>query len=264
MYGLYLISIIKKQTAYSGGDIMSSRKAVVFAGVICLIVFGAVSAYDVPNPNFNNDGTVDFLDFRILANNWQQTGAGLVGDFDDNNSVDVDDLMVFSWYWLAEYSEYQQCEGMGTDLDADGIIAFEDMAIFAQSWLMTGVGLAGDLDKNDIVDSNDLKTFCDCWLKGTRPESIWEQFKAASLADDLDKALTFIADSVLDQYTDALTQLRPYFPDMVAGMGELILISKDSQTAKYEMLHDEGGGVISCFPVYFRRDELGNWKIYCF
>jgi hypothetical protein len=51
---------------------------------------------------------------------------------------------------------------------------------------------------------------------------------------------------------------------MVTGMGDLILISIDEDTAKYEMLHDEGGGVISSFPVYFSKDANGNWKIYCF
>jgi hypothetical protein len=96
------------------------------------------------------------------------------------------------------------------------------------------------------------------------PEDIWEQFKAALRNDDLDSALTFIADSAKEQYTDVLTQLRPYFQDMVDGMGNLVLISTDAERAKYEMLHDEGGGVISCFPVYFSRDSQGKWKIYCF
>jgi len=150
------------------------------------------------------------------------------------------------------------------DLDSDGIIAFEDMAKLAQNWLETGEGFAGDFDDSNSVDYDDLYVLAECWLKGSRPLYIWEQFKAALWNDDLDRALTFIADSVLEQYTDALTQLRPYFQDMVAGMGELILISKDADTAKYEMLHDEGGGVISCFPVYFSKDETGSWKIYCF
>jgi hypothetical protein len=38
----------------------------------------------------------------------------------------------------------------------------------------------------------------------------------------------------------------------------------DTDRAKYEMLHDEGGGVIASFPVYFSKDEHGEWKIYCF
>jgi len=241
---------------------MRNPKAFLLIGIICFAAYGLVLAYDVPNPNLNNDDRVDFADFALLANNWLESGTGLIGDFDDSNTVDINDLMVFCWYWLTEYSEYQQCQD--ADLDNNGIIAFEDMAILAQNWLLTGEGLTGDFDTSNMVDYNDLSVMTDCWLKGTRPLDIWEQFKAALRNDDLDTALTFIADSVLEQYTDVLTQLRQYFPDMVIGMGDLILISIDGNTAKYEMLHDDGGGVISSFPVYFSRDGQGNWKIYCF
>jgi len=34
--------------------------------------------------------------------------------------------------------------------------------------------------------------------------------------------------------------------------------------ADFEMSHDEGGGVIASYPVYFYKDEEGNWKIYRF
>jgi hypothetical protein len=244
---------------------MSNPKLLIFAGIACLAISGIVLAGGVsePNkPNLNNDGRADFIDFAIMGNNWQQTGIGLAGDFDDSNTVDINDLMVFCWYWLDEYSEYQQCQGV--DLDNDGIIAFEDLAIFAQNWLLTGAGLTGDFDDSNSVDYADLAVMADCWLKGTRPLGIWEQFKAALRNDDLDTALTFIADSEKEKYTAALTQLRPYFRNMVDGMGNLIFISRDEYTAKYEMLHDEGGGVISSFPVYFSKDEHGQWKISCF
>jgi hypothetical protein len=138
------------------------------------------------------------------------------------------------------------------------------MAKFAQNWLLSGAGLTGDFDTSNLVDCNDLSILADCWLKGTRPLDLWGQFKAALRNDDLDTALTFFADSVLEKYTVALNQLRPQFQSMVAGMGELVLISMDADKAKYEMLHDEGGGVMSSFPVYFCRDEHGGWKIYCF
>jgi hypothetical protein len=51
---------------------------------------------------------------------------------------------------------------------------------------------------------------------------------------------------------------------MVSGMGDLILISSNAHIKRYEMLHDEGGGVTAAFPVYFLQDGDGNWKIYCF
>lgn len=165
-------------------------------------------------------------------------------------------------YSQSTSSEYQQCGQV--DLYGDGIIAFQDLAGFAQNWLLTGAGFIGDFNDSNSVDYNDLSIFADCWLKGTLPLDVWEQFKTALRNDDLDAALTFIADSALEQYTDVLTQLRPNFPGMVNGMGNLVLISLDADRAKYEMLHDEGGGVISSFPVYFSKDAGGNWKIYCF
>lgn len=243
---------------------MSYIKAVLLAVIICIGICNVAFASSFPNTNLNHDSTENFSDFAIFANNWQQTGSGLAGDFDDSNAVDTDDLTTFCWYWLSQYSQYQQCQGTGTDLDGDGIIAFEDYAKFAENWLSTGTGLNGDFDSSNSVDCNDLSIFADCWLNGSRPESIWEQFKTALRNDDLDKALTFIADSAKEQYTDALTQLRPYFQGMVAGMGDLVLISTDADRAKYELRHDEGGGVISSFPVYFSKNEKGEWKIYCF
>jgi hypothetical protein len=242
--------------------IMANSKAFLSIGLTCLVAYGFALAYDVPNPNLNNDERVNFADYALLADNWLRMGAGLAGDFDDSNTVDINDLMVFGWYWLTEYSEYQRCQD--ADLDSDGIIAFEDMAKLAQNWLMTGGGLAGDFDTSNSVDYNDLSVITDCWLKGTRPESIWEQFKLALWNDDLDKALTFIADSALEQYTVVLTQLRPQFQSMVDGMGDLVLDSIEGDRAYYEMLHDEGGGVMASFPVYFSRNEQGEWKIYCF
>jgi len=247
-----------------GADKMNERKEFLFVAILSIAVSGIALADSFPNTNLNNDSTENFYDFAIFANNWQQTGTGLAGDFDDSNAVDIDDLTMFCWFWLSQYSQYQQCQGTGTDLDSDGIIAFEDFAKFADNWLLMGTGLTGDFDTSNSVDCNDLSIFADCWLKGNRPEGIWEQFKTALRNDDLDMALTFIADSAKEQYTDALTQLRPYFQNMVAGMGDLVLISIDADRAKYEMRHDEGGGVVSSFPVYFSKNEKGEWKIYCF
>lgn len=51
---------------------------------------------------------------------------------------------------------------------------------------------------------------------------------------------------------------------MVAGMGDMVLISREQDVTKYEMLHDEGGGVMASFPAYFCKDGDGNWKIHNF
>ena len=54
--------------------------------------------------DLNDDWMVDFQDFAILGQHWNQDSndPNLLGwaDFDDTNSVDVNDLMIFSSYWL--------------------------------------------------------------------------------------------------------------------------------------------------------------------
>ena len=223
-------------------------------------------AGDIPEPtvaNLNNDDSADFIDFALMSENWQQTGIGLAGDFDDSNTVDIDDLTMFCWYWLTQYSEYQQCQG--TDLDIDGIIAFEDMAKLALNWLSTGVGLTGDFDDSNLVDCNDLSIMADCWLKGSRPESVWEQFKAALVVGDVNTALTFIAEASRDRYADIFQIIGANLTAYAAGMGDLILKS-DSEVkgeAKYEMRHQVGSETY-LFPVIFIKDENENWQIYIF
>lgn len=242
---------------------MSNSKTLLFAAISYFSICGLGLTYEPPNPNLNNDGRVDFADFGILAHNWLESGAGLAGDLDDSNSVDIDDLMVLSWYWLTEYSEYQQCQGIGVDLDSDGIIAFEDLAKLAQNWLLTGTGLTGDFDTSQWVDCNDLSVLADCWLKGTRPELVWGQFKAALADDNIETALTFVAESSKNTYAEIFQIIEPNLPDYVAGMGELTLSSQDEGTAIYEMTHQDGSTTYS-FPVVFIKDDDGNWKIYNF
>ncbi|MGA2092174.1 MAG: hypothetical protein ABSH16_02040 [Sedimentisphaerales bacterium] len=242
---------------------MNYRKEFLFIAFFCIAVSGIVSADSLPNPNLNNDNIANFYDFAIFANNWQQTGTGLAGDFDDSNTVDIDDLTTFCWYWLSQYSQYQQCQGTGTDLDNDGIIAFEDLAKFAQNWLLTGTGLTGDFDKSNSVDCNDLSIFADCWLKGSKPESIWEQFKAALAAGDVNTALTFVLETSREKYAEIFQVIGSNLPDFAAGIGTLILQSQDEDTTVYEMTHQDGDTTYS-FPVIFIKDSDGNWKIYNF
>ena len=162
-----------------------------------------------------------------------------------------------------EYSEYQQYQKV--DLNKDGIIAFEDLAIFAQNWLLSGSGLTGDFDDSNLVDYADLAVMVDCWLKGNRPEGIWEQFKAALGVGDVNTALTFIAETSRDKYAEIFLIIGPSLPDYAAGMGDLILKS-DSEVdgeVKYEMTHQVGSGTY-LFPVIFIKDEHWNWQIYNF
>lgn len=243
---------------------MNKKWAFLFVGIVCLTMCSLALAGGMPEPtvaNLNNDDSADFIDFALLAGNWQQTGIGLAGDLDDSNTVDIDDLMIFGWFWLTQYSPYQQCQVV--DLDIDGIIAFEDMAKLAQNWLLSGQGLTGDFDDSNLVDCNDLSIFADCWLKGSRPVSVWEQFKAALAVGDVNTALSFIAESSKDKYAEIFMAIGSNLPNFAAGMGTLTLESQDEDTAVYEMTHQDGSITYS-FPVVFIKDEYGSWKIYNF
>lgn len=99
---------------------------------------------------------------------------------------------------------------------------------------------------------------------GNSPLHVWAQFKAALWTDDLDKALTFVADIAVEKYKPILEAARPEFQDMVTAMGDMTLVSLKPNVARYEMRHPESRGVWASFPVYFCLNSNGTWKIYCF
>lgn len=150
------------------------------------------------------------------------------------------------------------------NLNSDSIVNFVDYAIFAQNWLATGAGLTGDFDDSNSVDYNDLFVIAYYWLKGPPPQKVFEQLKTTLSSSDVNAAVLLFADSVSYEYSVIFNELKPVLPIMAEGMGELSLTSFDGNIARYEMLHDEGGGVIASFPVYFCKDANDNWKIYCF
>jgi hypothetical protein len=149
------------------------------------------------------------------------------------------------------------------DLNGDKIVNFVDFAMFAENWQKSGTGLDGDFDKSGMVDFNDLATFAYFWLNGPHPLSVFELFKAALLADDVNEAVSYFAQISAESYRSLLEQLQPYFTQMVNDMGELIFIRFDTDMVVYDLLREESGRTYG-YPVIFVRDEMGQWKIYDF
>jgi hypothetical protein len=206
---------------------------------------------------------IDLEDFAAFAQNWQKTGTGISGDIDGSGKVDIYDLQRFCDYWLESY------ECRSSDFNLDYKINLADLANFANFWLTdaneTNWDDRFDLNYDESIDSGDLEILCGRWLKTyPEPNEMFELFKSALAAGDAEVAASYFADSVIDEYTVVLGELQAVLPDMANGMSELQLIYADGDIAQYEMLHDEGGGVISSFPVYFSKDGEGKWKIYCF
>lgn len=69
------------------------------------------------------------IDDVLLTGDYPAAPA-LMGDFEPDCDVDFDDLNLLVSYWLASCGDCQ-----GTDLVADGIVNFEDFALFAENWL---------------------------------------------------------------------------------------------------------------------------------
>ena len=86
--------------------------------------------------DFNRSGSVDFVDFAILAEKWLwgfKTNWE-TGDFDNNGLINWADLKVFVAHWLEEGCTYPAwCEG--ADLNSSGKVEFSDFAVLARRWL---------------------------------------------------------------------------------------------------------------------------------
>ncbi len=83
---------------------MRNRKTSLLAAAILVMVSIANTVEGVSDPNLppdlNNDKIVNFADLAIFADNWQKSGSGLDGDFDDNGIIDNNDLATLASYWL--------------------------------------------------------------------------------------------------------------------------------------------------------------------
>jgi len=149
------------------------------------------------------------------------------------------------------------------DLNSDKIVNFVDFAIFAENWQRSGGGLDGDFDNSGTVDTNDLATFAYFWLNGPHPLDVFESFKASLAVGDVNEALTYIAEISREKYAEIFQIIEPNLPDYVAGMGEMIFDRHRFGEVKYEMRHQDGAETLS-FPVFFIRDEDGNWRLFNF
>jgi len=155
----------------------------------------------------------------------------------------------------AEPYEYPDLAG-----DAN-FVNFEDFAAFAENWQKTGTGLAGDFDDSNVVDFNDLAILCDYWLEGLPPETVFNSFKAALSAGDVNEAIGYFADFVADDYNNIFSENIDKLPDLAADMGNLSLEYRDRDIAVYEVSNSSG---TLFFPVVFTLDDEGKWKIAVF
>lgn len=238
---------------------MNYQKPFLIVNVILLLLTGSVFAQPYRCPDLSTD---DSINFAVFANNWQKSSASLAGDFDNNSSVDINDLEYLADYRLDDY----ECKS--ADFNLDYSINFVDFAKLADVWLSdsgdTGWDDKYDLDCSESIDFDDLKLLSDRRLETyPEPNETFDALKDALAAGDIETALTFMADNSKDKYDEIFQAIDSNLPDFAAGMGTLTLESQEEGRAVYEMTHQDGSITYS-FPVVFIKDDDGNWKIYNF
>ncbi|HLB73437.1 MAG TPA: hypothetical protein VJJ98_05425 [Sedimentisphaerales bacterium] len=147
------------------------------------------------------------------------------------------------------------------DFNGDNIVNFIDFARLAGNWKESGSGLDGDFDESGTVDADDLATFAYFWLNGPHPLDVFESFKTALATGNVNEALTCVAEVSRDKYAQIFGIIEARLPDYAAGMGEMTFDRQRAGEVIYEMLHQDGPETLS-FPVFFIRDEDGNWRIF--
>jgi hypothetical protein len=81
-----------------------------------------------PKADLNYDGIVNFVDYALLAEDWQEVNSTRSMDIDDND-VEIDDIFIFSirWLWLAPWSQLyemyaSQPESGSMDIESASLI----------------------------------------------------------------------------------------------------------------------------------------------
>lgn len=112
---------------------------------------------------------------------WDNVGLDLAcdgngfldGDFNRDCRVDMNDFCLLADLWLADVDLYSLFNLSHTgDVNTQGIINFNDYAIWAQGW-----------DPNDVNDVNQLQEFKTVWLTEVPTDNAWNLYKA----DDIPK-----------------------------------------------------------------------------
>jgi hypothetical protein len=106
-----------------------------------------------PLADFDDDGSVNYDDLDILCGSWLDSGPGLLPDLNDDKTVNfLDFAELASLWWLPP-----------ADFNKDGSVNYEDLALFCNYWLDSGPGLWPDLNGDTIVDFLDFAELASVW-----------------------------------------------------------------------------------------------------
>ena len=132
------------------------------------------------------------------------------------------------------------------------------MAVACASDATSQILYVADTGKNRVVKLNVRIS-----SPGQSPICVWESFKAALWAGDIDKAVSFISEISRDKYSSIFNTIESHLQDYVSGMGKMILSSSKPREMRYGLLHKEGSQAY-LFPVDFVKEDDGNWRMFNF
>jgi hypothetical protein len=95
------------------------------------------------------------------------------------------------------------------------------------------------------------------------PQVTFEKYKAALLAGDDEKALSYMAPYLAKKYREVFPLLGPHLRLYVEDMGDIYFDMKLGNGLDYEMISEQDDGVFS-FPIRFAEDLNGDWIITVF
>jgi lysophospholipase L1-like esterase len=124
-----------------------------------------INLFKLNEADLNRNGIVDFVDFAVLADQWQlapgEPSADIIPPVGDG-IVDFEDLYLMAQEWLVVNLLQQQA----ADLNNDGVVDFADFAILARQWQASGTPSADIAPPvgDEIVDFEDFYLMAQEWL----------------------------------------------------------------------------------------------------
>jgi DMSO/TMAO reductase YedYZ molybdopterin-dependent catalytic subunit len=109
---------------------------------------------------------IGFSDYSRLAQNWKRTGPDLTGDLNQDGTVNANDMAIIAYHWLIKCQpEDQDCPKLAIFNRVD----FGDFARLVADWGRLGQDLLGDLNLDSQVDQEDLVILMNYWLAPCQP-----------------------------------------------------------------------------------------------
>jgi DMSO/TMAO reductase YedYZ molybdopterin-dependent catalytic subunit len=127
---------------------------------------GKGNSCDQDCPRLDQLWPLGLADYSRMAQNWLKTGPELIGDLNLDGIVNANDLALVAYQWLVNcQAEDEDCLRLALFNRVD----FGDFARLALDWKQQGPELLGDLNQDRQVNHHDLSILVDYWLTPCQP-----------------------------------------------------------------------------------------------